>query len=77
MSKKKWLPESNEISIINAMLRIKTLESILINKGVITIEEYQKEMETMARETTKIILQKANVEGNLDEIIDGFKNKEI
>lgn len=63
----------NDISIVDALLRIKTLENVLISKGVITKDEYYKEMEEVVKIISVSILQKANVQGDLNEIIDGFK----
>jgi hypothetical protein len=54
----------------DALVRIKTVENMLIAKGIFTREEYNTEMKEVVRTIAKNILVKANVSGNLDEMVD-------
>lgn len=60
---------TNDVLIADALLRLRTLEVLLIAKGVFTQEEFAQEMDTIASQIAKSILQKAKVPGNLDELI--------
>ena len=51
---------TNNVMIANVCLRIKTMEKILVDKGIFTREEYNMAMEGIAAEISKIILEKAN-----------------
>ena len=69
MTDKKADELTNDVLLADALLRLKTLENILINKGIFTRTEFQAEMETMTKFIAKFLLEKAKVSGNLDEII--------
>lgn len=64
---------TNDMMMADALLRLKALENLLINKGIITQEEFSNEMGTIAAQIAKVILQKANVPGDLDEMIKGLQ----
>lgn len=69
MTKKE--PESyvNDLSIIDALLRIKAIEQLLISKGVFTKEEFSSEIEAITNNIAKTLLEKANIPGDLDELL--------
>lgn len=72
--KKKDVDDLNDSMLIaDALFRIAALENILVNKGIITREEISSEMEIISHQIAKSILQKANVPGDLDEIINSLK----
>lgn len=76
MNKKQAEEFTNDILIADALLRLRTLESLLVSKGVFTIEEFNVAMNDISAKIAKTILQRANVPGNLDELISGLqKNK--
>lgn len=60
---------SDEVVMADALLRLKSIENLLIAKGVFTAEEFSAELNKMAAQIAKTILQKAQVSGDLDEII--------
>lgn len=65
---------TNDILIADALVRLKALENILVGKGILTIEEFNKEMEDVANKIAKSILQKSNVSSEeIDNIINSFK----
>jgi len=51
---------TNDVMIADICLRIKTMEKVLVDKGIFTREEYNKAMEEITAEISKIILEKAN-----------------
>lgn len=57
-------------SISEALLRIKVIEKILINSKLTTQDELNQELKLISNDIIKYILQSANVQGNLDEIIE-------
>ncbi len=63
---------TSDVLIADALLQLRALEKILIDKGVFTQEEFTHEMEAITKQITKSILQKANVQGDLDEIISSL-----
>ena len=69
MSDKKTDELTNDVLLADALLRLKTLETILVNKGIFTREEFQTEMEGMTKVIAKFILERAKVPGDLDKII--------
>jgi hypothetical protein len=72
MNKKEEL--TNDVLIADALIRLQTLEDMLVAKGIFTKEEYFKQMEVIATQIQKVILQNANVPGDLDEIVKSFNN---
>jgi hypothetical protein len=73
MNKKEAEELTNDILIADALLRIKTLENILIAKGIFSAEEFQEEMNVVIKVIAKSILQKAQVPGDLDELINNLQ----
>jgi hypothetical protein len=79
MNKKQAEDFTNDVLIADALLRLKTMESLLITKGIFTQEEFDKTMNDIASKIAKTILQRANVPGDLDALItslQGNKKKE-
>ena len=55
------------------MLRITSLENLLISKGLITQEELSTTSENVAKQVAKIVLQKANVPAkDIDGMIENM-----
>jgi rfaE bifunctional protein kinase chain/domain len=64
---------TNDMLIADALLRLKAIENILIAKGIFTMEEYSQEMEIIAKQIAKSLLQKAQIPGDLDELIKSLQ----
>lgn len=72
MNKKEAEVLSDQLVMADALIRLKALENLLISKGIITNEEFQSEMDVVTRSIAKTLLERANVGGNLDELIDSL-----
>jgi len=75
MKKKEAELLSNELLVADALIRLRVIENLLISKEVFSKEEFLKEMELITKQITKTLLEKANISGNLDQLIDSL-NKE-
>ncbi len=75
MNKKEATELTNDVLIADALIRLRALEVLLIAKGIFTQEEFTKEMESVANHITKSILQKAQVPGDLDDLLSNLNNK--
>lgn len=64
------MSDNNIFEVSEALLRIKVLEKILIDAKITTQEDLNRELKLMSKSIMKFILQSANVQGNLDEIVD-------
>ncbi len=73
MNKKQAEELTNDVLIADALLRLTTLENLLIKKGIFTKEEFDTATAEIASKIAKSILQKANVPGDLDELIKGLQ----
>ena len=61
MSDEKKKPEiTNDILMADIMLRVTTMEKLLIDKGIISKEEFLSVMEEIAKSVSKIVIDKAN-----------------
>lgn len=58
MDKKDAQAITNDILIADALVRIKTLENLLIAKGLFTRKEYNQEMEVVTKLLSESILSK-------------------
>jgi hypothetical protein len=65
---------TDDVLLGDALVRLKTLEEILIAKGIFTKEEYADQMQIITAKISKYILQQAKVEGNLDDIVKSIQN---
>lgn len=74
MNKKQSDELSNELLIADTLLRVKAIEAILISKGICTQEELINEMNLLAQQIAKSILQKAKMPGNIDELIKSLQD---
>lgn len=71
--KKKPAPITNDVFIADIMLRVTAMEKLLIEKGVITLEELTASTEEIARKVAKVVIEKANVSKNVDELLNEIK----
>ncbi len=67
---KKSIDLTNDALITDALLRLRTIENLLVAKGIVTQDEYVQELNTVSNAIMKEILKKANVPGDLDELIN-------
>lgn len=65
----------NEILITNLLIRISALEKVLINKGIVSLEELVKETKELTITLAKEILEKSNV-GNIEQILSDLQMKD-
>lgn len=70
MNKKEAEEITTEMLLTDALLKIKSLEKLLITKGVFSQEEYNTEVDTLVKIMAKTILLKANVIGDLDALVN-------
>jgi len=53
---------TNDVLIADALLRIRVLELLLIQKGIILEEELQQVVQDLSEKVTNSILQKSNIQ---------------
>ena len=73
MNKKESDELTSEMLITDALLRIKTIENLLVAKGLFTKEEFLQEMESIAKQIAKSVLQKAGVTQEIDELLKSLQ----
>ena len=73
MSEKQNEDFTNDVLIADALLRLSTLENLLVEKGIFTRDEFNKATYVAASNIAKIILQRANIPGDLDTIINNLQ----
>lgn len=73
---KKEVP-SNDLLVADALLRLKSLENVLIAKGVLTKEELIAETEAVTRQIAKQLLQSLNVPGDLDDLLKSITDEKL
>jgi hypothetical protein len=61
-----------EILITDILLRLNTLEQILIDKGLVNVDEFHSMMDNISKKVAKSLLQSANVQGDLDSIVESL-----
>ena len=73
MDKKDAQNLTNDVLIADALIRLKSLETLLISKGIFTQLEFNSQMKDIAELLSLTILQKSNVPGDLNKIIKDLK----
>lgn len=73
MDKKQAEELTDAMMVADALLRLRALENLLIAKGVFTKEEFQQEMENVTTILARDLLKKANVQGDIEEMIGSLK----
>jgi hypothetical protein len=63
----------DDILVADLLLRIQALQNLLVKKLIISDAEFQNEIKLVSRPFLKVILEKANVLGNLDQLIDDLE----
>jgi len=64
---------SLNLLIADALIRIKALETLLFNKKLILEDEYQNIIKTISDALMISIMQKSNIPGDLNEILDNLR----
>lgn len=78
MSDKQTKDLNDNALIADALVRLSTLEKLLVAKGIFTQEEFDLATGKATANIIKVILQKANVPGDIDSIIKnlpGYQSK--
>lgn len=73
MNKKLAQELTSDVLIADALIRIKALEILLISKGIFSVEEFNAQMKDVTELITLTILQKSNIPGDLNKIIEDLK----
>lgn len=58
-----------DILIADLMIRISTVEKLLISKNIISQEEYSSELESLAKSVSEMVLKTAEKSSNLEDFI--------
>lgn len=64
---------TSEVMLADLMLRVTSLESILVTKGIFTKEEFSAVNEEIAKKVAKIVLEKTKTSKEADEFIAKFE----
>lgn len=64
---------TNDTLIADLLIRVKSIENLLIRKNIISEPELREEMSAILDVLTVSILEKAQVAGNLNEIVESLK----
>jgi hypothetical protein len=75
MNKKEAEDLTTHVLIADILVRVTALEKILIAKGVCTQDELTEEIKKLTTILAKNILQRSNVPGDLDELINELQAK--
>lgn len=73
MNKNQAQELTNDVLIADALIRIKSLEILLVTKGIFTAEEFNAQVKDVINLLTLTILQKSNVSGDLNKVIENLK----
>lgn len=60
---------TNDVLLADALLRLTTLENLLVAKGIFSREEFNKATNEAASNLARVILQRANVPGDIDALV--------
>ena len=67
---------TSDFLIADVMLRITSLEKLLLEKGVFTQEELSLTTDEIARKVAKVVLEKAQASKNLEELVTDLQKVE-
>ena len=59
-----------DVLVADAILRLQSMQNILVRKGYFTNEEFVAEIKDVSSNILKAILQKAQVPGDLDKLLE-------
>lgn len=74
MSDKKIDPENltSDILIADALVRLTALEKLLLQKNIITQEEYSQMVDELVEKVSKAVMARAQASKNLDDFIESL-----
>lgn len=74
MSDKKIDPENltSDILIADALVRLTALEKLLLQKNIITQEEYSQTVDELVEKVSKAVMARAQASKNLDDFIESL-----
>lgn len=72
MNKEESQNITNDVMLADLLVRVKTIENILISKNIISEVELTEQLKHMTEVICLSILEKANVSGDLNEIINSL-----
>jgi len=75
MNKKETKELTNDMLIADALLRLKAIENLLVAKGIVSKDELLEEMESVAKQIAKSILQKAGAHEQIEDLLNAFQKK--
>lgn len=58
-------------------LKVIVLEKLLLSKGIFTVDEYNSVVAEVSEKVARILLQKANYSGDIDELIKSVKDEKL
>jgi hypothetical protein len=61
---------TSDVLVADAILRLQSMQNILVRKGYFTNEEFSVEIKEVSNNILKAILQKAQVPGDLDKLLE-------
>ena len=67
---------TNEFLLADIMLRITTLEKILLEKGIFTQEELSVTTDEIAKRVAKVVLEKAQSSKHLEDLVTDLQKIE-
>jgi len=67
---------SLDVQLAHALLRITVLEHLLLQKGLISLDDVERTTQTLIAKIGKVILEKLDSSKNLDEFIAALANKD-
>jgi hypothetical protein len=68
------MDDKNKAEIIDLSIRVFCLEKILLEKKIITKEEFEKEFNSAAEMLVRNVLKAANYSGDIEEAVSQIKN---
>jgi hypothetical protein len=74
MNESKKPDPTSDVLVADALLKMQALQNLLVRKGIITNEEFTEEVNSVSRTILKSLLEKANVKGDLDKLIDDLNS---
>jgi hypothetical protein len=74
MNESKKSDPTSDVLVADALLKMQALQNLLVRKGIISNEEFAEEVNSVSRTILKSLLEKANVKGDLDKLIDDLNS---
>lgn len=69
MKKENAVQLTNDLLIADALIRIKSIENLLIKNGILTQDQITEEMKNVSEIILKMILEKSKIPGDIDKLL--------